>query len=301
MKITDIALCLLLFGGLSASCVREDLSDCYDTGKLVLSYRGDGETEIFGEKICRVEMYVFDAENKCVGSGTLPADQVASRTAVLPPLEPGDYRIICLGNTHSTGVNNLESCRFDQMRFAAGDYWSGGNVAGNDSLYYASASYTVNSYSFSAGRQPQVVEFASAHYKVLAEVVGVSGSGGRSGGIPVLELCNVSPCTDFENRACGEAATYRLATEYDGGNMLLTARANIMRHKNHEDVSLCLLTASGEEKLAEVNFAEFLEAHRDVIDCSRQEVLIPIRIELKSGNVTITVPEWYVEDVKPEF
>lgn len=301
MKITDIALCLLLFGGLSASCVREDLSDCYGTDKLVLSYKGDGETEIFGEKICRVEMYVFDRENKCVSSGTLPADQVANRTAILPPLSPGDYQIICLGNTHSTGIHNLESCRFDQIRFAAKDYLSGGNVSGNDSLYYASASYTVDA-DYSTGKErTKTIEFASAHYKVLAEVVGVPAGEGRSGGIPVLELCNVSPCTDFENHACGEATTYRLATSYDDGDMLLTARANIMRHNNHEDVSLCLRTASGEEKLAEVNFAEFLEAHQDVIDCSRQEVLIPIRIEFKSGNVTITVPEWYVEEVKPEF
>ena len=27
----------------------------------------------------------------------------------------------------------------------------------------------------------------------------------------------------------------------------------------------------------------------------------PIRIEFKSGSVSITVPEWYVDEVKPEF
>lgn len=82
---------------------------------------------------------------------------------------------------------------------------------------------------------------------------------------------------------------------------MLTARANIMRHKNHEDVALCVRPASGGEPLAEVNFAEFLAMHEDVIDCTRQEVLIPIRIEFKSGSVSITVPEWYVDEVKPEF
>ena len=33
----------------------------------------------------------------------------------------------------------------------------------------------------------------------------------------------------------------------------------------------------------------------------KQEVLIPIRIEFKAGAIKVTVPEWYVEQVKPEF
>lgn len=138
MRTTNIAGCLLLFAGLCASCIREDLGDCHNTDKLVLSYKGDGSAEIFGSKICRVEMYVFDADNDCVGSGVLSEEEVANRTAVLPPLDPGDYRIVCLANTHHTEVDNLDCRRFDQMRFAAGDYLAGKVVAGNDSLYYAS-------------------------------------------------------------------------------------------------------------------------------------------------------------------
>ena len=56
----------------------------------------------------------------------------------------------------------------------------------------------------------------------------------------------------------------------------------------------------GRTLLAEVNLAEFL-AENPVIDCSRNEVLIPIRMEFVSGKVVVTVPEWYIEDVKPEF
>ena len=55
-----------------------------------------------------------------------------------------------------------------------------------------------------------------------------------------------------------------------------------------------------EELLAEINLADFLAAN-PMIDCSKQEVLIPIRIEFKAGAIKVTVPEWYVEQVKPEF
>lgn len=223
MRTTNIAGCLLLFAGLCASCIREDLGDCHNTDKLVLSYKGDGSAEIFGSKICRVEMYVFDADNDCVGSGVLSEEEVANRTAVLPPLDPGDYRIVCLANTHHTEVDNLDCRRFDQMRFAAGDYLAGKVVAGNDSLYYASASYTAEPYDAGREDRTQVVGFASSHYKVSVEVAGVPASGQRADGTLVLELCNVSPCTDFENRACGEATTYRLESKYDVGRALLTA------------------------------------------------------------------------------
>ena len=121
MKLTKLIFCLTLLAGASTSCIREDLDACLNTNKLLLSYKGDGTTEIFPEKICRVEMFVFDAENRCVNSSILPKEQVASQTATLPPLAAGDYRIICLGNTHDTRVEGTETGDYDRMLFAAGD------------------------------------------------------------------------------------------------------------------------------------------------------------------------------------
>lgn len=107
MKLTNIVFCLTLLAGAATSCIREDLDDCLSTNTLLLSYKGDGTTEIFPDKICRVEMFVFDAENRCVNSSILPEEQVKDRTATLPPLAAGDYRIVCLGNTHHTKVDGI--------------------------------------------------------------------------------------------------------------------------------------------------------------------------------------------------
>ena len=254
MKLTSIVFCLALLGGALTSCIDEDIDDCFSINRLTLSYKGDGTTEIFPDKICRVEMYVFDAENKCVNSHTLSDDELASRTALLPPLKAGDYRIVCVGNTHHTRVEGLTTCDFNKIVFADGDYFAGKQVSGNDSLYHASTSYTVLPFT---GReeddQTKTIEFASSHYDLFVEVVGIPAVGKRAGSLPVLEICGVSPCTDFENRACGEATDYLLETTYESGKKLLTARANIMRHMNHRDVNVCLRQASGEELLAEIN------------------------------------------------
>lgn len=299
MKFRIFALGLLL-AGLASSCVQEDLSGCRNTHKLVLSYLGDGTTEIFGDKICRVEMYVFDAQNNCVENFVVPNDQVAARTAQLPPLAPGDYRVVCLGNTHRTKVHNLSAGRFDAIRFADATYLEGGVASGNDSLYHASVPVKVDGFTGKNANRTTLVSFASSHYDVAIEVAGIPQPDVRAGALPLLEICGVTPCTDFENRACGEATDYRLETKYDAGKMLLTARTNIMRHTNHEDVNVCLRTASGESTFVEINLADFIAANPK-IDCSKHEVLIPIRIEFTSVGVEVSVPEWFVQDVKPEF
>jgi len=299
MKLTNIVLCLTLLTVATTSCIREDLDECKSTERLVLSYKGDGTTEIFPDKICRVEMFIFDAENRCVNSSVLPENQVASRTAILPSLAAGNYRIICLGNTHDTRVEGSATGDYSRMLFAAADYFDNRQVSGNDSLYYAATYYTVLPYNGSGDdNRTKVIEFASSHYDLLVEVAGVPASDNRAGAKPVLEIRGVSPCTDFENRACGAATDYLLETEYEAG--LLTARTNIMRHKDHENVNVCLSSAPGGDLLAEVNLAKFL-ADNPIIDCSKHEVLIPIRIEFKSGEITVGVPEWYIEQVKPEF
>ena len=149
----------LLLAGAAASCIREDMSQCRNAHELVLSYLGDGKTEIFGDKICRVEMYVFDAMNSCVADFVVPAGQVAARTAELPPLAPGDYRVVCLGNTHHTKTVNLSAGSFDAIRFADADYVDTGAASGNDSLYYASVPVTVTGFTGKEGDRTTLVPF----------------------------------------------------------------------------------------------------------------------------------------------
>ena len=264
MKLKNIALTLLLAGGLSTSCIKEDHSDCYNIYRLALSYKGDGTSEIFNEKIDRVHMYVFDQQNNCIVSQQLSDADVNARLTTLPSLEPGDYRIVCIGNAYETEVEGLSFGNFENIMFADKDYNSGETVSGNDPLYWSSVDYTIAPYDEYRQIVTKTTYFASSHYDISVEVVGVPALTNASG-YPTIELVGVLPQTDFTNQ---EAVYLRLA-DAKGASMV------------------------------EVNFAEHIA--KNGIDVTKHECIIPFRIEFKSASVSVTVPNWYIENIKPEF
>lgn len=280
--------------GLASSCISEDYSDCNNRYVVDLSYLGDSSKEIFSEKITKVQMYIFDASDKCIYQAQLTEDEVARQRTMLPAMDQGDYRIVFLGNPYETEVSGLaEGAGFENIIFGAEDYWAGKVVSSNDSLYLASIRQTILPFSSERKISYNTAYFAASHYDVSVEVVGVPSA-------PKVVLTGVSPYTDFNNVAATEdCADYVLETVHDGASKA-TARCNILRHLDHENVYLKVLDAEGNE-MASVNFADFLEENSEHIDCSKNEVHIPFKIEFKSTNVEVTLPDWWVMHVNPDF
>ena len=296
MKLRNILLYLVLMGGLSTSCIKEDHSDCRNVYRLAMSYKGDGVNEIFQEKIGRVDLYVFDQQNNCVESFRLSESDIQNRLVTLPPLTPGDYKVVCIGNAYETKVENLNSKDLTQMRFAAEDYVNGETTSGNDSLYWSSTDYSIEPFDAKMKEEVKTAVFASAHYDVSVEVEGLP-TGTKAAQMPVVELVGVSPYTDFTNKAHDEKATYIMETQTEGATTIISF-SNIMRHT--DDVMLRVCSSTG-DVLAQKSFAAHI-AELD-IQLEKQEVLIPFRIVFGSSmaEVKITAPSWYLVYVKPQF
>ena len=295
MRLNRIYVFLLLMWGLASSCIGEDYSDCNNRYVVNLSYLGDSGKEIFPDKINNVRMYVFDNENTCVYQTGLTEDEVSGRSTMLPPLDEGEYRLVFLGNPHHTAVHGLTECTgFEDIVFGSEDYWNATVVSGNDSLYLASVRQTILPFSAQGQISYNTAYFAASHYDISVEVVGVPSA-------PKVVLTGVSPYTDFNNEAAVNVETdYVLETVHDGVSKA-TAKCNILRHLDHENVYLKVLDAEGNE-MASVNFAEFLHENSEHIDCTKNEVHIPFKIEFKSlTDVEVTLPDWWVTHVNPDF
>lgn len=296
MKLTNIALTLLLAGGLSTSCIKEDHSECRNVYRLALSYMGDGQTEIFAQKIDRVDMYVFDASDVCVASEQLSSSDVEARLTTLPALDPGDYTVVCIGNAHQTGVESLSEGSLDQITFASKAYLAGDRVSGNDPLYWSSTEYQITPFDAKQVAQTRTAEFESSHFDVYVEVAGIQAST-KAEGVPVIELVGVSPMTDFTNTAKGAPVTYMMDAGFDEDG-LLAAHSCIMRHTDHKNVHLRVSYPDG-TVVAEVNFADHIAYNH--IDVTLQECVIPFRVEISPVSVQINTPTWFIENITPEF
>ena len=281
--------------GLASSCISEDYSDCSNRYVVNLSYVGDGTKEIFLDKIGSAQMYIFDGKSSCIYQAALREDEIAHQQTMLPPLEEGDYHIVFVANPYDTEIKDISTrTSLSDLCFGAESYWAGRETSGNDSLYWAALDQKIEAFVSDRPVTYSTAYFASSHYDVSVEIVGAPS-------VPTIVLKGVSPYTDFDNVAtAAESADYVLDAKHDGFSTVI-AGCNILRHQNHESVYLKVLGADGDEMVS-INFAEFLRENKEYIDCSKNEVLIPFKIEFRSlSDVEVTVPDWLVTHVKPDF
>ena len=283
---------------LLASCIKENYDDC-ERCKLTFSYTGDGTNDIFSQQITCVSLYVFDQNDKLVTTKRIEQNDLKAYQGAKLNLSPGTYQVVGVGNdTNLTEIYDLSAKDLSKTVFRHPNA-PAGVVEGNDSLYLGKKSITIPSDYWYEDDVP----FKSSHLKVSYTVKGyveTTAQSTRSGGALELRVNNLLPQTDFNNRAHGEKMTYdpQMVFQPNGSNYV--SYFNIMRHAKDSDVEFELVRASTGEVLHTLQLKDFL-ARYPQIDITKQEVTIPIIVEFKNMGINVTIPDWLIHNITPDY
>jgi hypothetical protein len=166
------------------------------------------------------------------------------------------------------------------------------DVDTHDDLYHGATTLAVTR-GVNAERQ---IDMRSSHIHMVVEVAGYAGTR-AAGDAPVsIEHTNLPAWTDFENRHASDERLSHLPRHNvrDGAWVF---DYSVMR--NLDGSSIVVRNAAG-ETIHTVDVGQFLADHPEV-DHTLQEALVAIRIEFRSLEVVVTIPEWALEGASPEF
>ena len=299
------AACLLLGG-----CIKDDLSHC-DNVSIYFQYKADGEEDVLHQYMDRVDLYVFDETNHIMGVGHYTHSQLASFSA-MPSfrLPEGRYKVVAVGNAgDNTQVVNVQATDFNDIYIQHPNWGTGEPVDTHDDNYMGQKVIEVPG---GDRRLNDTVELFSSHIDVAVEIHGLERyQGTRAGEMPyALRFENANAQTTFNNEINeAEKGTCHPALVYDEerGCYRTDDLALFRMDTDGElDADLCAHvlvltdTRTGEE-LVRGNVYDYLQRNAERIDVTLQEALLPIKIQFSSIGVTVEVPEWVVEEVKPEF
>ncbi|MBQ5898411.1 MAG: FimB/Mfa2 family fimbrial subunit [Alistipes sp.] len=291
---------------LLSSCIKEKYDDC-ERCTLTFSYLGDGTSDIFPEKITDVSLYVYDAAGVLVQTKHIEQNELKAFQGTKLNLSQGVYHVVGVGNSFSKTEINAPASTADLSDgyFNHPNAEKGGKIEGNDSLYLGRQTINVPNDWYEAD-----VPFRSSHLKV-SYTVKVKGANwmpmtrALTDGHFTLEVNNLTPLTDFENNTFGSATTYEPVLPLDTEDYIHKGYFNIMRHPKQNDVEFVLTENETGEVIHTLRLEDFLNEFPQ-IDVTKQEVLIPIVVELGylgdiCTDVTVTIPEWMIKDVTPGF
>lgn len=272
----------------------------HDDYTIWFRYTGDGTSDLLGEKLEKVNLYVFDETETAILSREVDKASLISNHGVsieLPAGEEKQYTAVCIGNAlQHTATCTMNGKGPDEIFFSHPAYQTGeGVITTNDHNYYGTTALTPEA--------DNTVVFHSAHINVYVEVLGYHGYLERNH-IPdngPLRLCmkNLSPRMFFDGRFCPSKVDYHpAATPADGKKDRYTSSFSILRLDEAHPATLQLCTADDAEVYT-VDIPAFLAANPGV-DLTKEEADLPLRIDLRGKDVavSVTVPDWDIEDTE---
>ena len=280
-----------------SGCIWEDRSDCTCDVILSFIYTGDGDTDIFPEKIDKVNMYVYSADGYSLeGEYSFDAAALDETQGAHLYLRPGDYRIVCWGNAmESTHIHTV----YGEAKVAEPEFFgSSQDFSGTDDLYFSDIEITVPE---TLADVEETCVFESSHIDMMVKLKGFKGAlGSRAAGTGITLTHTGCPAyTDFFNTPSDDKCDVVPVMKDDPDDAdSYILEYNVLRFAEDENTSIVLTDDSDGSEVYTLSIPGFIDTYGIEVD-SRQEALLAIQITL--GPVGITVEEWNVEDVTPGF
>lgn len=313
MKYLQRIILMLFVLVLTNSCIKEDFDDCNNV-TIYFQYLADGDKDVLYQYMSKVDLYVFDENGHILGVGSYNQDELTKFEAVPSfKLKPGHrYKVVAVGNPydHTEVVNYATENDFGNI-YLQDPAWSDPNmdVTNHDYNYLGQQEFVMPEQEGVMYRD--TVTLYSSHIKVDVEIHGLPApdASRQNVGVPYqLSFENSNAQTSFTNEVnLGEKGTIYPELIYDNENKcyrtqdfaLFRMDSNGELHAEYCEHILVLVDKVTGRELFRGNLYNYLVGNKEVIDVTKQEAFLPISLVFNDLNVTIKVPDWYIQDTTP--
>lgn len=288
------AFCLL------TGCIREDRSDCSCDVFLDFLYTGDGQTDIFPDKIDKVNMYVYSAADRSLaGEYELDKAALTEHQGIHLYLRPGNYRIVCWGNAADrTHIHKV----YDEAKVAEPVWFKSDEFfTGNDELYFSELEISVPE---TLRDVEETCNFECSHIDMYVQLKGFKGAIGPDGQKAdiVVAHTGLPAYTDFfnvpaQNERCEVIPEIHDDPDNEDSYIL---KYHVLRFSEQEETAIDIRDLEGNSILDDgpISVTDFISNYGVEID-DVQEASVAIKLTL--GPVGVEVADWNIVDVKPGF
>lgn len=314
MKYLQRIILMLFVFVLTNSCIKEDFDDCNNV-TIYFQYLADGDKDVLYQYMSKVDLYVFDENGHILGIGSYDQDELTKfETVPSFKLKPGHrYKVVAIGNPYENTevVNYVTETDFANI-YLQSPAWSNPDepVTNHDYNYLGQHEFVMPSQEGVMYRD--TVTLYSSHIKVDVEIHGLPAPNAtrQDAEVPYqLRFENSNAQTSLENEInLSEKGTIYPELIYDNENQCYRTQNLALFRMDDPTGELCadycehilvLTEKSTGRELARGSLYNYLLRNEDVIDVTKQEAHLPISLEYNDLGVTIKVPDWYIQEVKP--
>lgn len=292
----------IMIACLFTGCIMEDQSDCRRSFTLLFRYNGDGTTDIFPDKVTKVNLYVYSTDSRAlIRSYELnQADLQKLQGIRLDDLEPGTYEAVCWGNAYESSIVQAAEQRETGV-MTAPEYQAGTPVDTNDELYHVAKTFTITN---AWTDQQDICYFNCAHIDMTVRLEGFNNIAftdtRADGSCPVgMQLENLPGYCDFSGTTFDEQTLYTpaLGVATDDATAY-ESNFHTLRFGDDGEATLCLTHPDTGIPFYTLPIQQFLDIHHLSVE-DHQEVALYILLRLNSDGISVSVAPFEDEDIHP--